>query len=225
MTAQANHGCFLINMATITAIKQQKRNPQRVSIYLDGAYAFPLAKIVAAWLKVGQELSPEKIQSLQGEDVVEKAFQRALNFISYRPRSQAEVQRNLAQHHVPEELISQTIDRLKSGGLLDDGDFARRWVEDRCALHPRGAYALRAELRQKGIREGLIDQVLQDLNEGQLALEAAERKARQLARLQWPEFRSKLSAFLSRRGFGYDTVSETCRAAWDRVQEMELSNN
>ena len=62
-------------MARITAIKQQKRNPQRVNIYLDGSFAFPLAKIVAAWLKVGQELTPEKLTALRGQDTVEKALE------------------------------------------------------------------------------------------------------------------------------------------------------
>src|SRR3972149_2538008 len=121
-------------MATVTAIKQQKRNPQRVNIYLDGVYAFPLAKIVAAWLKVGRELSPEKIAALQGEDEAEKAFQRCLNFRSYAPRPNPEVAPTLRQHAVPEALIPPIIDRLKNPKRLDAADFARRWVEDRAAF-------------------------------------------------------------------------------------------
>ena len=37
----------------ITALKLQKRNHQRVNVYLDGEYAFGLTRIVAAWLAVG----------------------------------------------------------------------------------------------------------------------------------------------------------------------------
>ena len=51
-------------MAKITAIVSQKGDPDRVNIHLDGEYAFGLAKIIAAWLKVGQELGEEKIASL-----------------------------------------------------------------------------------------------------------------------------------------------------------------
>ena len=48
----------------ITALKAQKRNPNRVNVYLDGNFAFGVARIVAAWLNIGQELSPEKVASL-----------------------------------------------------------------------------------------------------------------------------------------------------------------
>lgn len=212
-------------MATITAIKQQKRNPNRVSIYLDGEYAFPLAKIVAAWLKVGQELSPEKILGLKGQDEGEKAFQRALNFISYRPRSQAEVERNLRKHEVDEAVIAEVVERLTRGGLLNDEDFARRWVEDRGAFRPRGAYALRVELRRKGLADTNIEGALAGLDETALAMQAAERKLRQLAGLEWQQFRTKLSGHLARRGFGYETVMQTCQAAWQQLKQTQSSNS
>lgn len=208
---------------TITAIKQQKRNPNRVSIYLDGVYAFPLAKIVAAWLKVGQTLSPEKINELKGQDGVEAAFQKALNFLSYRPRSQAEVERNLRKHEIAEEIIPGVIERLRAAKLLDDSDFARTWVENRSAFRPRGAYALRAELRQKGINDGVIEQTLAELPEEQLVRQAAERKARQLTKLDWTGFRTKLSAHLSRRGFGYELVAEATREAWQTLHQEAQS--
>lgn len=213
----------MFNMATITAIKQQKRNPQRVSIYLDGVYAFPLAKIVAAWLKVGQELSAEKVNQLQGADEAEKAYQRALNFISYRPRSRAEMERNLRSHEVQEAVIQQTLERLIATGLIDDAKFAQLWVEDRSAFRPRSAYALRMELRQKGLAAESIDAALEGLDESLLAIEAARCKARQLQKLDWQEFRTKLSGFLARRGFGYEIASETCRIVWDEIKTRNHS--
>lgn len=199
---------------TITALTQQKRNPNRVNVHLDGAYAFPLAKIVAAWLKVGQTLSAEKIEELKGKDGVEAALQRALNFISYRPRSVAEVERRLQKHEVPADVVAAVVERLKANGQLDDGDFARRWLEDRAAFKPRGARALRLELRQKGMGDELIDETLQTLDESTLARQAAQRKLRQLHGLDWETFRNKLGAHLARRGFGYELVAEVCREAW-----------
>ena len=79
----------------ITALKRQKRNPNRVNIYLDGKFAFGLSRIVAGWLEVGQELDDEKISSLQVEDELEVAYQRALKFISHRIRTENEIRRNL----------------------------------------------------------------------------------------------------------------------------------
>lgn len=215
----------MFNMATITAIKQQKRNPQRVSIYLDGVYAFPLAKIVAVWLKVGQELSPEKVNQLQVADEAEKAYQRALNFISYRPRCRSEVERNLRSHEISPALIEQTLERLSKAGFIDDAKFAQLWVEDRSTFRPRSAFALRAELRQKGLPMEIIEAALQGLDEPQLALEAARRKARQLQNLSWQEFRSKVCGFLTRRGFGYEIARETCHKVWDEIHTPQLFNS
>ena len=66
-------GCVCL-MKKITAIEVQKRSPNRVNIHLDGEFAFGLARIVAAWLRVGQDLSEEKIEQLQADDARERAY-------------------------------------------------------------------------------------------------------------------------------------------------------
>jgi regulatory protein len=58
---------------TITALKAQERSKDRVSVYLDGEFAFGLALIHALWLKIGQQLSDDEIVELQEADTVEKA--------------------------------------------------------------------------------------------------------------------------------------------------------
>ena len=207
---------------TITALKQQKRDPRRVSVHLDGEYAFGLTKIVAAWLQVGQQLGAEKIQALQAQDEEEVAYQKALHFLSYRPRSEAEVERNLRKHAASEAIVEGVITRLRKNELVDDVEFAQRWVENRRVFRPRGAFALRAELRQKGVADEVIDGALQGLDEESLASAAAESKLRQLAGLEWQDFRRKLSAHLSRRGFGYELITEAVRKAWEQVREGEM---
>jgi len=207
--------------ATITALKQQKRNPNRVNVYLDGEFAFGITKILAAWLQVGQTLSNEKIAELHSNDEVEKAYLRALNFISYRPRSAMEVQRNLRKHSHPEQVIEEVVGRLKGKKILDDQDFARIWVENRIAFRPRGRFALRNELRQKGLKDAVIEHALLDIDEEELALRAAEKKSRQIANLDWSDFRRKLSGYLSRRGFEYSLISEVCKASWNALEGSE----
>ncbi len=49
---------------TITALSVQKRNKERVSVFLDGEYAFSLGLNAALALKRGQELSSADIQQL-----------------------------------------------------------------------------------------------------------------------------------------------------------------
>src|SRR5574340_1504638 len=118
-------------MRTITAIEVQKNNPNRVNIYLDGEFAFGLARITAAWLKTGQKLDEEKIERLQAEDARERAYQQAMLFLSYRARSEAEIRQNLKKHEIPEAVIEATLERLREEKLANDPEFARTWVENR----------------------------------------------------------------------------------------------
>ncbi len=203
----------------ITALTVQKRNPNRVNVYLNGEFAFGLARIVAAWLAVGQELTPEMIARLQAEDAGEAALQRAMRFISYRPRSSAEVIANLRKHETPEPVIELTLARLQANGMVNDQKFARLWVENRSEFHPRGAYALRQELKQKGLGEATIQQSLVDIDENVLALQAATQKVAKWRILDEQEFKKKLYGFLGRRGFSYETISQVVQKLWSERQK------
>jgi regulatory protein len=205
---------------TITALVAQKKNKDRVSIYLDGKFAFGLAAIEAIRLKRGQVLSDADIDRLRGLDEVEKAHERALHFLSFRPRSEAEVRRNLKDGEFAPDAIDQAIDRLKRAGLVDDHTFVQYWLENRGQFSPRSARALKYELRQKGIDAETIDEALRAAahDEDEAAFRAALPQARRLARLGAREFKQKLSAHLARRGFGYEVAGEAVRRAWEAVR-------
>jgi hypothetical protein len=104
-------------MKKITAIQVQKNNPNRVNIYLDGEFAFGLARIVAAWLQVGQTLDEEKIAKLQTDDSRERAWGQALLYLSYRARSENEIRQNLTKHEIPDAVIEETLERCAGTGL------------------------------------------------------------------------------------------------------------
>jgi regulatory protein len=198
----------------ITAILPQKRNPNRVNVHLDGEFAFGLARITAAWLAVGQDLDQGKIDRLLAEDAGEEAYQRALRFLSYRARSQKEVIDNLKKNEIPEAVIDETVARLKANGLIDDAGFARTWLENRSEFRPRGAYALRTELRQKGIGDGFIEAALGGIDETALAFKAGRAKAAKLQAAGEQDFKRKLYGFLSRRGFNFEVIAEVVNEIW-----------
>jgi regulatory protein len=202
----------------VTALKAQKRNSQRINVYLDDEFAFGLSRFAAAWLQIGQELSPEKIIELQDIDAQEVAYQRALNFISFRPRSEAEVCQNLKKHDTPDEIIPEVLDRLRRVGLVDDVLFARNWVENRSTFRPRGKRALVAELHQKGISDEAITEALLELDEDNLAYQAALKQCRKYQGLEWQKFRQKMSAFLARRGFSYEVAKPVIEHVWSEMQ-------
>jgi regulatory protein len=202
----------------VTALKVQKRNPNRVNVYLDGEYALGLARIVAAWLQVGQELTDAEIERLQTQDGNEKALQTALRMLSYRPRSEAEIKKKLSQKGFPNEVIEQIMDRLRQNGLLDDAQFAQAWVENQANFRPRGRRVLALELRMKGISPEVIEETLPEAgDEEALAYQAGNSQAKRWNRLEWKDFRLKMTQFLARRGFTYETIVPTVKRIWDEV--------
>jgi regulatory protein len=206
----------------ITALKVQKRDPNRVNVYLDGEFAFGLTKIVAAWLQVGQVLSSEKISSLQSQETLEVAYLKALHYLSYRPRSESEVESSLKEKGFDEGVIAYVLERLKQDRYLGDEQFAQLWVENRSSFRPRSRRMLRYELRQKGVSEENISNALDGAEEeSSLAYQAAARYASRLKDEEWDTFRKRLAAFLARRGFSYGTISPVVRTVWTELHAEE----
>ncbi|NJD59957.1 MAG: RecX family transcriptional regulator [Anaerolineales bacterium] len=203
----------------VTALKVQKKHPDRVNVYLDNQFSFGLSRITAAWLRVGQDLSPTKIAKLQAEDEREVAYIHALRYLDYRPRSRAEVRRNLEKHQIPPEVITDVFKRLERSGLVNDERFAKDWVENRSEFRPRSRRALAFELHQRGLNDSAIEKALESLNEEALAYQAAIKQSRRYQGLDMRDFRNKLGSYLARRGFSYDVIKQVVSRVWEENQE------
>lgn len=206
---------------TITAVKIQKDNKERVNVYVDDQYAFAVTVLVAATLKKGQYLSEADIQQFKEQDERQKAYEQALRYLSFRARSRQEMERHLSGKGYSPAVVTATIERLGDEGYLDDEDFARFWLENRERFRPRGQRALRYELRQKGIGDELIDSLLTDLDEDELAWTAVEGKVTQWQNLDEEAFKKKVLGFLSRRGFNYEVTYRIFERAWTQVKNPE----
>lgn len=207
---------------TITELRVQQRRKDRVNVYLDGHFAFGVKDIVAARLRVGQTLTEGDIAGLKEQDAFEEAYNSALNFLSYRPRSTAEVTWNLRGKGVPDPLVEAVVERLARAGLVDDETFAEYWIEQRERFKPRSARMLRHELRQKGVAADVIDQALEGLDEADSARRLAGKRVRRYAHLERGEFWQKMVGYLQRRGFRYGTIKPIVQELW---QEIEHANS
>jgi regulatory protein len=201
----------------ITALSVQKRNQDRINVFLDGEYAFSISLNAALSLKRGQKLSQVDIERLQREDDGFRAYNSALRFLGYRPRSRLEIERHLRQKGYESEAIDAAMARLVAQRYIDDEAFARSWLNHRERLRPRGARGLSYELRQKGIEREIINEVLTELDEEASAWAAIEGKRHRWRGLDQLAFRKKVTGFLSRRGFSYDIIRKTCQKAWEAM--------
>lgn len=206
----------------ITSLQQQKNNQERVSVFIDGEFAFGVTLDAALRLAKGQHLSDEEIAALKVDDEHERAYQSALHFLGARPRSSAEVGRNLREKGFDDELIAAAIARLLEHGYLNDEEFARYWLDNRNRFRPRSAKAIRYELRQKGVERDAIESALEDIDEDAAAWAAAASKLDRWRGLPQEEFEHKLAGFLARRGFDFGTARRTVARAWQTIQNGEV---
>lgn len=207
----------------ITAIKAQKRNRQRVNIYLDGSFAFGLSRFVAGWLEPGRKLTDADVEKLLDEDSYEVAYQKALQFINYRPRSIEETRRRLFKKGFSEEVVEKTIAKLLERKWLDDLEFSRQWIENRNTFRPRSDRLLSYELRLKGVADDIIQLALEKFggDENELAYQAGTKKAKQCRKCPKLDFQKKVGGYLGRRGFHYGIVKPTVEHLWKEFSSSE----
>lgn len=196
-------------MPEITKVKQQK-NEERVNVYLDGKFAFGISLEAALkhGLEKGKHVTQEFIDNLQDEAEEEKVYNRVLRFATTRPRSEKEVRDWFKRKKVLPSVIEPVFNRLKSLSLVNDEEFARWWVQQRAEFRQKSRRVLGLELRQKGVAREISEKVLENADipkEVDLAKKAATKKLRTL-RGDLNENKKKLSDFLARRGFSWDTV-------------------
>lgn len=211
---------------TITSLRFQKKNKERVNVYLDDEYAFALPVLTAAQLRKGQFLSDAEIDQLRTLDLEAKAYDRALQFLASRPRSEWEVRRKLKSYKarggavLSEEQIDTVIERLKTQRYVDDEAFAQYWVEQRNRFKPRSPRALQYELRRKGVASQITDAVISaETDPVTAALAAARQRAYRWYTLPEEEFSKKMAGFLQRRGFRWEVVKAVIQQVW---QERDL---
>lgn len=204
---------------TITALRVQQNNRERVSVFLDGEYAFGVSLAAALGLRKGQALTDADINRLQAEDSRERAYQQAVRSLGIRPRSRAELARTLHDKGFDPECIASALARLEQQGYVDDEAFARFWLDNRARFRPRGEQALRHELRQKGVEQEAVDAALSDLDEDAAAWSALEPRLSRWQGLEREAFYKKAMGFLARRGFGYATARGACDRAWSTLEQ------
>lgn len=203
-------------MKTVTAIETQKAKRGRVNLFLDGEFAFGLSKLVAAeiGLHEGQELSPDEVEKLKNSDLLHRSLNSALRYLSPRPRSEAEIKTRLRRQGFDADTIQRTLVRLKEQNLVDDATFARFWRDNRENFKPRSRRLIDLELRQKGVDTATIAEITAGLDDELSAYQAAQKKARSLAGLDYQRFRKRLGVFLKQRGFTYELINSTIKRLW-----------
>ncbi len=146
-------------------------------------------------------------------DIFDKFYNKALRFLSFRPRSEKEVRDNLKKAKVPDSTIQAISVKLKEKNFLNDEEFAKWWIEQRTAFKPRSLRLIKMELRQKGIAQDLIKKMIYEsgiTNKDDLesAEKLIEKRLSRYKNSSKEEKIQKLGRFLASKGFDYDVIKK-----------------
>lgn len=145
----------------------------------------------------------------------------AFRALARRPLSEAELKRKLVRRGYEAAQIDECLSRLAEMGYVDDGRFARDYVQARLLSRPSGKRRLVAELTARGvpnvIAEREVEAALSGDYERALAMEVAKKRLAFLARSGSSNATRRLYQYLLRRGFDSDLV----RDVLDELVAME----
>ena len=210
-------------MGQITAIKPQRRK-DRFNIFIDGVFAFGIDAnvLLKEGLKIGLELSGLEITSLIKANEFNTVFNKALKFLSYRPRSEKEFEYWFKKKEIGEDVQKLVISKLKELKFINDEEFARVWIEQRTNFKPRSSRLIKIELRQKGISKDIIESEIFNsqfsiFNEMEKAKKIINSKIHKYKGLSKQEIFKKLGGVLARRGFSYEVIKQSIDEACKKI--------
>lgn len=191
----------------VTAIKQQVKNLERASIFVDGKYSFSLSlnDLVAEKLKVGLEIDDSTLAALKKKSADGKLKMRSLEWVLSRPHSIREFKDYLKRKKAEPDFIEKLVEEFLKRSYLDDQKFAV-WWRDRSVLKQKSNRAIEFELRGKGVDREVIAEVVggEEISEKDRLI-ASVQKLQNKTRYQDSK---KLTAYLVGRGYSYSLVKE-----------------
>lgn len=201
---------------TITRLQAQSGDPDRVSVYLDGRFAFGVYRdtVLAFGLRKGRMLDVDEQRRIRAADDVLRAKAKALHYLGQQARSEHEVRTRLRRSGFAEPAIDEAIGRLRELGLVDDTAYAMAYARSRGERSGYGPRRVRYDLMRRGVPAPLVERAVASVFEERtdvtaVAMEQARKRWSRLAGESDPmRRRKKLHDFLLRRGFDHETVRQ-----------------
>jgi regulatory protein len=199
----------------IIDIQVQKRRKNRRSIFLDDGSVFGISEDVLFSIPVhiGDTLTDQQLDEILGADSQQKILDVALNLLSFRMRSKAELMRRLKRKNFNEDGIYAVMKKLESKGYIDDQNFALMFAREKVRRKLIGPVALRSEFSVHGLDPDIVEYTLKktydEISEHTLM---DQLLAKRRVPLNEPlNLKEKQNAVNTLRNKGF---------SWDRIQEI-----
>ncbi len=156
----------------------------------------------------------------------QKTFDRAVNLLTYKPRSIKELrERLLEKEWTNEEIVDSVIEKLKEYNYLNDAQFAKSFAASQIRQKPVGKRVLKQKLAHKKLDnetvEAAIEKALEETPEEEIIERAIAKRLRLKGKPKTREDAKKFYDYLLRQGFSYDLVSNKMREIASRDYDDE----
>ncbi|OOM79557.1 regulatory protein RecX [Clostridium puniceum] len=203
-------------MAKITKIEVQKKNKERVNLFLDEEYAFSLSieLIYKEGLKKNDEVDSQKLEALAEKESLIRCKNSALRIIEKSHKTEKEVIEKLKSKGYGDNAINKSIEFLKEYNFINDLNYAKAFINDK--LNSVGSQKIRYTLLQKGISKELVEEHLSNSNkenEKNVAFNLAKKKVDLLRKKENDNYKisGKLYRYLISKGYEYDITNEVVK--------------
>ena len=198
-----------------------KKNGTRWQIEVDDEYWAILDAeiIVDQHLKVGSELTEERMEEILRAADFRRARERALYLLDYRDHSRGEIVEKLSRN-VDRGIAEEVADKLCELGLIDDGTYAKKLARYFLLTKKYGARRAEFEMRRKGIDGQLAAEAVAEVEPDEDLLEelALKKYGRYLEDDPDGKGRDKAIRGLMRLGHGYYEAEAAVDAAAARLE-------
>ena len=195
----------------ITKIEPQKKHKNRMSVYLDGEFAFGIDafSLYALKLKENDEIDEEKLSSIKDTVLFESAKNYAANLVSARSYTERGIYDKLLGYTQDKTVTEKTISFLKEYKLIDDTDYAKRFFADSLNIKKYGTRKIKYKLLEKGIPKEIIEKVINENEDHKKEKDNLYILAEKKLSGNF-EFKNlmKTKRYLASRGYSFEDIDE-----------------
>ncbi len=197
-------------MAVITRIESQKKNQDRVNIYVNNEFFMAIyTELVYSFnLKKGMEIDEDNLKNLLKDEMYIKAKNKALNILSKADQSEKKIKEKLSSEF-EEDTIVKVIAFLKRNNFINDDILAQKIVNTNVNLNKCGRNKIKQNLYIKGIDKNSIDEALNDIDDNieyENAMYLAKKRYDRVKNEDKRKIYQKISQHLAYKGFNYDII-------------------
>lgn len=197
-------------MPKITKIEVQKKNKERFNLYLDEEFemGIDMDTYVHFNLRKGQIVDAADMEQIQKYDQYRQAVNVAIQFLSYRKRTDHEVIQHLQKKEISEAVISSVIDYCHEQRLIDHEDYANSLKNTMILTTDKGSGIFRQKLRDAGVEQTIIDEYAERYEKEQPMEDIIKVANKILRQKKGPMIKrkEKLSQSLMQKGYNFETI-------------------